>query len=139
MASLVGRAHQFLTFTTPPNLQWAVAEGLALPPEWFENMRSGYQASRDRLTAGLQAGGYAVQPGRGTWFVTIDLPASGIALDDVEFCDRLIEEAGVAAIPISAFYPHDPVRTLARLCFTKADAVLDEAATRMAAFRKSLR
>jgi len=73
-----------------------------------------------------------------TWFVTIDLPASGIAMDDVSFCERIIDEAGVAAIPISAFYPAAPVTHLVRLCFSKADEVLDQAVMRLAAFRASL-
>lgn len=138
IATLLGRAHQFLTFTTAPHLQWAVAEGLAKPDSWFAQMRAGYQASRDRLVAGLRAAGYAVNSSAATWFVTIDLPASGLAMDDVTFCERIIGEAGVAAIPISAFYPEEPVTHLVRLCFSKADAVLDEAVARLAAFRASL-
>ncbi len=138
LAALLARAHQFITFTTPPNLQWAVAEGLAKPASWFAAMRQGYQASRDRLADGLRAAGYVVNSSAATWFVTIDLPASGIAMDDVTFCDRIIDEAGVAAIPISAFYPTNAVTHLVRLCFSKADGVLDQAVARLAAFRASL-
>lgn len=138
IATLLARAHQFITFTTPPNLQWAVAEGLAKPESWFVGMRAAYQASRDRLTQGLRAAGYMVNASAATWFVTIDLPASGIAMDDVTFCERIIGEAGVAAIPISAFYPTEPVTHLVRLCFSKTDEVLDQAVARLAAFRASL-
>lgn len=135
IATLLARAHQFITFTTPPNLQWAVAQGLAKPPDWFADRRTAAQASRDRLVQGLRSAGYAASASTATWFITIDLPASGIALDDVTFCERIIEEAGVAAIPLSAFYPADPVTDLVRLCFAKADEVLDEAVCRLAAFR----
>ncbi|WP_242125697.1 aminotransferase [Sphingobium sp. Sx8-8] len=138
IAALLARAHQFITFTTPPNLQWAVAEGLAKPEDWFAGMRAAYQASRDRLTAGLRGAGYVVNASAATWFVTIDLPASGIAMDDVSFCERIVDAAGVAAIPISAFYPEEPVTHLVRLCFSKADEVLDQAVARLAAFRASL-
>lgn len=138
VARLLGRAHQFLTFTSPPNLQWAVAEGLAKPEAWFADMRAGYQASRDRLVDGLRLVGYDVQASAGTWFVTVDLAASGIALDDVGFCERIIEEAGVAAIPISAFYPDAAVTHLVRLCFSKSDAVIDEAVARLGRFRLML-
>lgn len=138
IATLLARAHQFITFTTPPNLQWAVAEGLAKPENWFAAMRASYQASRDRLVQGLRAAGYAVNSSAATWFVTIDLTASGFAMDDVTFCERIIDEAGVAAIPISAFYPAQPVTHLVRLCFSKADEVLDQAVARLAAFRASL-
>ena len=138
VARLLGRAHQFLTFTSPPNLQRAVAEGLAKPEAWFTNMRAGYQASRDRLVEGLRLVGYDVQASAGTWFVTVDLAASGIGLDDVGFCERIIEEAGVAAIPISAFYPDAAVTHLVRLCFSKSDAVIDEAVARLGRFRLML-
>ncbi|SER98302.1 aminotransferase [Sphingobium sp. YR768] len=138
IANLLARAHQFLTFTTPPNLQWAVAEGLGWPDAWLNDQRAAYQASRDRLAAGLEKAGYVVQPSGATWFLSIDLPASGIAMDDVTFCNRIIEEAGVAAIPISAFYPQDPVTHLVRLCFSKTDETLDQAIGRLAAFRAAL-
>ena len=138
LAALLARAHQFLTFTTPPALQWACAQALAWSDGWFERQRASYRASRDRLAAGLGAAGYAVLPSAGTWFLSIDLPASGIALDDRTFCDRIVDEAGVAAIPVSAFYPADPVTHLVRLCFCKSDATLDEAVDRLAAFRGKL-
>lgn len=138
LAKLLGRAHQFLTFTSAPNLQWAVADGLAKPDAWFGEMRAGYQASRDRLVDGLRAGGYVVQRSAATWFVTVDLVASGIDPDDVSFCERIIGEAGVAAIPISAFYPDAAVSHLVRLCFAKSDAVIDEAVARLCRFRETL-
>jgi aspartate/methionine/tyrosine aminotransferase len=138
VATLLARAHQFLTFTTPPNLQWAVAEGLGYPDSWFSAQRAAYQASRDRLAEGLRHAGYVVCPSGATWFLSIDLPASGIALDDVTFCNRIIEEAGVAAIPISAFYPEDPVTHLVRLCFSKTHETLDQAIERLGAFRATL-
>lgn len=138
IATLLARAHQYLTFTTPPNLQWAVAQGLGQPRDWFDARRSATAESRDRLVRGLEDAGFAVLPGAATWFVCIDLAASGIALDDRAFCERAVREAGVAAIPISAFYPDDPVTHLVRLCFTKADAVLDEAGARLAAFRQTV-
>ncbi|HUD90484.1 aminotransferase [Sphingobium sp.] len=138
IATLLGRAHQFLTFTTPPNLQWAVAEGLGYSDNWFDAQRGAYQASRDRLAAGLREAGYVVRPSGATWFLSIDLSASGIALDDVTFCNRIIEEAGVAAIPISAFYPEESVTHLVRLCFSKTDETLVQAIARLAAFRATI-
>ena len=75
----LARAHQFLTFTTPPNLQAAVAWGLENAGDWFAAMPRDLQRSRDRLAAGLRAGGLrgAAQP-QGTYFLNIDLPASGV-------------------------------------------------------------
>ena len=68
--------------------------------------------------------GFAVLPAQGTYFMSIDLAGSGIAADDVGFCERAVTEAGVAAIPISAFYAEDPVRSVIRLCFAKQPATL---------------
>jgi aspartate/methionine/tyrosine aminotransferase len=134
----IGASHQFLTFTTPPALQWAVAEGLALPAAWHAAHSARYHAARARLVAGLEQAGYAVLANDATWFVTLDLAASGIALDDATFCERLIPEAGVAAIPVSAFYAQDPLTGYVRLCFAKEAATLDAATQRLAAFRRSL-
>lgn len=131
----LARAHQFLTFTTPPNLQAAVAHGLGKNEAYFTGMRADFARSRDRLTAGLAEAGWAVLPSAGTYFLSIDLAASGVAVDDVTVCDRLVREAGVAAIPVSAFYAEAPVTSVVRLCFAKVDATIDEGIARMAKAR----
>ncbi|MFM9829496.1 MAG: aminotransferase [Sphingomonas sp.] len=131
LSSVLAKAHQFLTFTTPPNLQAAAAFGLAKDMAYFEGMRASFQRSRDRLAAGLADRGYAVLPSAATYFLNIDLAASGIAMADVAFCDWLVEEAGVAAIPVSAFYAQDAVTNVVRLCFAKADETIDAALERM--------
>ena len=132
ISGVLAKAHQFLTFTTPPNLQAAAAFGLGKDVTYFEGMRAGYQRSRDRLAAGLAGLGYVTLPAAATYFLNIDLAASGIAMDDVVFCEWLIDEAGVAAIPVSAFYAEAPVTSVVRLCFAKQDATLDGALDRMA-------
>ncbi len=139
LSAVIAKAHQFITFTTPPNLQRAAAYGLGKSDEYFLSMRAALAASRDRLTAGLRAGGYAVLESAGTYFLGVDLPGSGIALDDEAFCLRAVQEAGVASIPVSAFYVSDPVRTIVRLCFSKTDATLDESVRRLVAFRDRLK
>lgn len=139
MATALGRAHQFLTFTTPPALQWAVAEGLDRPDAWFAEQREGWAASRGRLDDALAAAGFTVLPNAATWFLCIDLAASGIALSDREFSERAVREAGVASIPVSALFEGDGPRHILRLCFAKDGAILDEAVRRLAAFRDRLR
>jgi aspartate/methionine/tyrosine aminotransferase len=132
----LARTHQFLTFTTPPNLQAAVAWGLENPFGWFSEMPRGLAASRRRLAEGLRREGFAVLPGEGTYFLCVDLPASGVAEADRDFCLRAVKAAGVAAIPVSAFYEDAPVTTIARLCFAKADATLDQGVRRLARARE---
>ncbi|QNQ10224.1 aminotransferase [Sphingomonas alpina] len=131
IAAVLAKAHQFLTFTTPPNLQAAAAYGLGKDVAYFEGMRAAFQRSRDRLAAGLTGLGYAVLPSAATYFLSIDLDRSGVGMGDIAFCEWLVEEAGVASIPVSAFYVEAPVTNVVRLCFAKADATLDEALERM--------
>ena len=139
MVAGLARAHQFLTFTSPPALQWAVAEGLAKPDAWFDAQRASWAASRVRLKQGLEQAGYAVLPNAATWFLCVDLTASGIDLDDRAFSDRAVREAGVASIPVSALFEGDGApRNVVRFCFTKSDPTLDEAVRRLAAFRIGL-
>lgn len=135
LTAILARAHQFLTFTTPPNLQAAVAFGLETQADWFTSMPANLAASRDRLTAGLRGEGFVVLPSEGTYFLNIDLAASGVNVPDRAFCLKAVSQAGVAAIPVSALYEEDPVTSIVRLCFAKADDVLDEGARRLAKAR----
>lgn len=135
LARASARAHQFLTFTTPPNLQAAVAYGLGKDAGWFADQAAGYARSRDLLAAGLRQAGYAVEPGEGTYFSTIDLAASGITINASDFCERSVREAKVAAIPMSSFFVGGGADHLVRLCFAKADETLDDAIGRLSEFR----
>ncbi|MFM5954237.1 MAG: aminotransferase [Novosphingobium sp.] len=137
LAAAVAGKHQFLTFTTATPLQWAVAEALALPEPWHQAHRARYAAAKARLVDGLTGAGFAVLPASGTWFVSVDLAASGLPADDVAVAERLIRDAGVASIPVSAFYAEAPEKGYLRLCFAKQDATLDQAVERLARFRLS--
>ena len=127
---VLARAHQFITFTTPPNLQSAVAYGLDKDDSYFDGMRATLQRSRDRFATGLADRGWSALPCGGTYFLLIDLAPLGL-LDDVSFCERLVRERGVAAIPVSAFYAEQPIRTVVRFCFAKTDQTLDAALDRL--------
>ena len=131
LMAVLSKAHQFLTFTTPPNLQSAVAYGLGKDDAYFSGMRAQFQRSRDRFVSGLRALGLPVLSSSGTYFVNVDLAPLGES-NDVSFCERLVREIGVAAIPVSAFYAEDAVTTVACFCFAKTDATLDAALERLA-------
>jgi N-succinyldiaminopimelate aminotransferase len=128
---VLAKAHQFLTFTTPPNLQAAVAYGLGKEDDYFSTMRAEFQRSRDRLSDGLSERGYAVLPSEGTYFLNVDLAASGINIDDSTYCQSLVKDHRVAAIPVSAFYTEEPVTSVVRFCFAKKDSTLDGALAQM--------
>jgi N-succinyldiaminopimelate aminotransferase len=134
LARLLGRAHQFLTFTTPPALQWAVAEGLARD-DIMAAQQAEWASGRAVLQAALAEAGFAALPSAATWFTCIDLRTSGIALEDREFSERAVREAGVATIPLSPFYESDAPSHLVRLCHCKPEAMLREAVGRLAAWR----
>lgn len=127
----IAKAHQYLTFTTPPNLQVAVAEGLAKDDDYYRRLAGDLAAKRDRLAAGLAAIGFGVLPAAGTYFLTCDIRPLGYDGTDVEFCTQMIERAGVVAIPVSAFYQKGDVRHFVRFCFCKSPAMLDAALERL--------
>ncbi|OYQ36577.1 aminotransferase [Niveispirillum lacus] len=131
LLSPIIKAHQFLTFTTPPNLQQAVALGLGKDDAYFRDLSRDMERRRDLLSAGLRAAGLVVLHCAGTYFLTVDLAASEIATDDRRFCLQLTEQVGVAAIPISAFFETDAPTHLVRFCFCKRDEVLMEAVHRL--------
>jgi len=137
LAALLGRAHQFLTFTTLPATQYAVAQGLGMAG-LMAAQRAKWAASRGALNRMLAEAGFAVLPGPATWFSCVDLAASGIALDDAQFCERAVHEARVASIPLSAFLEGGARSTIVRLCHCKDEATLREGVARLAAFRETL-
>jgi aspartate/methionine/tyrosine aminotransferase len=128
---VLAKSHQFLTFTTAPNLQVAVAYGLAKDDSYFEDMRKNFARSRDRFTDGLRSLGFDVIPSQGTYFLNINITPLG-ETDDVAFCRRLVMEHGVAAIPVSAFYAEGAVKNVVRFCFAKKDLTLDAGLERLA-------
>ena len=125
------KAHQFITFTTPPNLQVAAAYGLGKADDYFLKMRSDLARSRDRLSSGLSHIGFPVLKSQGTYFVNVDLAPLGLNETDEAFCKRLVHEHKVAAIPVSAFYEEDHVTSVVRFCFSKKDETLDAALERL--------
>jgi aspartate/methionine/tyrosine aminotransferase len=139
LAATVSRAHQFLTFSTAPNLQAAVAFGLDQGDDWIEPMRSRFQRARDRMTAGLRGAGYAVLNATSTYFLCVDLAASGLDVDDQTFADTAVEQAGVAVVPLSVFAERDPPTRLVRLCFGKKDETIDAGVAAMARAKELFR
>ncbi len=129
----IARAHQYLVFTTPPNLQAAVAAGLNQGDDYYQGLTQEMQTKRDRLARGLERAGLGVLPAEGTYFLSIDVASTGFDGDDEAFCRYLTTDVGVAAIPVGAFYAGArPTGAFARFCFAKRDEILDEATTRIA-------
>ena len=124
------KVHQFNVFTVNTPMQHALAEYLQDPNPYL-NLPAFYQAKRDRFRTGLARTRFKLLPCPGTYFQCVDYSAIS-SLGEDAFCRWLTAEVGVAAIPLSAFYAEGFEQGIARFCFAKQDATLDEALGRLA-------
>ncbi|MDH5749620.1 MAG: aminotransferase [Rhodospirillales bacterium] len=131
LLTAAAKAHQFITFTTPPNLQQGGAYGLAKEDAYFHGLAADMQAKRDLLSEGLVQAGFKVLPSAGTYFLTVDIRSVGFNGTDEEFCRHITTDAGVTAVPMSAFYQGGEVDHFARFCVCKNDDLLREGAARL--------
>ncbi|MGC2032185.1 MAG: aminotransferase class I/II-fold pyridoxal phosphate-dependent enzyme, partial [Steroidobacteraceae bacterium] len=132
------KVHQFNTFSIASPLQYAIARYLAAYPDAWSGLSAFFQAKRDLLAGLLRGSGFEPVPAAGTYFQLVDYGALSRE-PDMEFADRLIREAKIAAIPLSPFYAAPPAMTLLRLCIAKNDATLEAAAERLCAFAAAAR
>ncbi|MDV7341516.1 aminotransferase [Terasakiella sp. A23] len=133
LMSAIAKAHQFVTFTTPPNLQKAIAHGLNFEDSYYETFTQDMQAQRDILAKGLKEVGFKVLDSQGTYFLTCDFSPLGFEGDDADFCRYITEKAGVTAVPTGAFYQSGGPSHFVRFCFCKQPALLEEAIRRLKA------
>ena len=138
LTSAVRAAKQFLTYVSSGPFQYAVAEALALPAEYFTSFTSDLQAKRDLLAAALADAGFGVMRTQGTYFITADIRPLGLTgpegADGEAFCRALPHLAGVVAIPSQVFYDHrEQGAPYVRFAFCKRPEVLTEAAARLKA------
>ena len=126
------KVHQYLTFCTFHPAQWAFAEMLEAEPQHCLDLPAFYQGKRDRFRALLAGSRFRLLDVPGGYFQLADYAAIRDT-DDLNFCEWLVREAGVAAIPVSAFYETPPDARLVRFCFAKTDATLQGAAERLCA------
>ena len=95
-------AKQFLTYVSGAPFQPAIATALGLPDSFYADLASDLQRKRDLLATGLRAAGFTVFPTAGTYFIVTDAAPLGVT-DGADFCWRLPELIGVAAVPVSVF------------------------------------
>lgn len=121
------KIHQYVTFSSFTPAQHALADMLEQQGEHVDALGEFYQQKRDVLINALQDSRFSILPSEGTYFLLLDY--SDVSdLNDVEFCQWLVEQAGVAAIPLSVFYQQPSNDKVIRLCFAKNDQTLIEAA-----------
>jgi aspartate/methionine/tyrosine aminotransferase len=133
LVDVIANVHQFLTFATPGALQAGVAHGLTREMAFPKALAAQLQENRDVLARGLGELGFGVLPAEGTYFLTARI--DGISNEkDGTFCERMVREGGVAAIPLSAFFPGGGPEVYVRFAFCKQRAVIDEALARLKAW-----
>ncbi len=131
-------AHQFLTFCTATPLQRATVDALEAPESYFTDLRRDYLARREALLEVLRDAGFDPFVPEGSYFVLADHTRFGHASDEA-FCEHLIREVGVAAIPCSAFHADGQGgRELVRFAFCKTLDTIRQAGTRLKARLKPL-
>jgi aspartate/methionine/tyrosine aminotransferase len=127
----IRKVHDFLTVGAAAPLQEAGAVALALPESYYRELAAAYRARRDLLVEGLRGAGFQCEPPRGAYYVLADARALGCA-DDVTFANRLVETAGVGAVPGSSFFSRPELgRTLLRFAFPKREETLRDAVDRL--------
>ena len=130
LIDVIAKAHQFITFTTSPALQRGTAYALANEMDFTLGLTRTLQDNRDLLAHRLERMGFDVLPSEGTYFLTAGIRALTNERDDI-FCRRLVREAGVALIPLSAFFEAGQPSHLVRFAFCKKRALLEEALDRL--------
>ena len=122
------KIHDFLTVGAPAPLQHACVAALSLPESYYRGLAEDYDRKRKILYNGLSEAGFSCQLPEGAYYIFTDIAESGMT--DIAFARKLVETAGVAAVPGSSFY-HEGGETKLRFTFSKKDETLDEACRRL--------
>ena len=137
------KVHDFLTVGAAAPLQEAATVGLNFPESYYENLLKVYTGKRDYFLKGLDNIGLKHNVPQGTYFVMIDI-SDFLELpqfkgwSDLEFCEWMIQNIGVAAVPGSSFFKEN-VNHLIRLHFAREEKTLDEALARLAKLQELLK
>ena len=132
MTAALRRVHQYVTFAVSAPVQWAMADYLATRPAFLDELAGFYQARRDRFIGLLEGSRFRCSPSPGTYFQLLDYSAVSDQ-SDTDFCQELLVQHGVAAIPLSPLCERPMDSRLLRFCFAKSDETLLAAADRLRA------
>lgn len=130
LTAAVRAAHQFLTFAAATPLQRAAAGALACEESYYGQLRAEYLERRELMLSELRSAGFDPFVPQGSYFVIADHRRFGFECDEA-FCEHLVKEVGVAAIPCSAFYEAPAERGLVRFAFCKKLETIREAGSRL--------
>lgn len=136
LSNSIRKVHDFLTVGAATPFQHAGITALNMPDSYFTGLSATYQAKRDHLVGILEKIGFRCHIPKGAYYVMCDISAFGFK-DDVAFCNHLVEDIGVSAVPGSSFFsnPADG-KHLVRFCFAKKLETLDAAGERLSKLAK---
>lgn len=137
------KVHDFLTVGAAAPLQEAATVGLGFPETYYEELLETYTKKRDYFLDGLDKIGLKHNVPQGTYFVMIDIQdfldlPQFQEYSDLEFCEWMIKNIGVAAVPGSSFF-REEVNYLIRLHFAREKKTLDEALERLSKLKELLK
>lgn len=137
------KVHDFLTVGAPAPLQEAAVVGLNFPQSYYDGLLDLYTRKRSRFLDGLDKIDLKHNIPEGTYFVMVDIQdflnlPQFAGYSDLEFCEWMIREIGVAAVPGSSFF-REPVNNLIRLHFARSEETIDEAIRRLSRMAELLK
>lgn len=135
-ANIIERAkkvHDFLTVGAAAPLMEAAVVGLEFPDSYYEGLRAHYTHMRDLFLNGIKEFGLNYNEPQGAYFVLVDISEFG-ASDDLEFCEWMAANVGVAAVPGSSFFKEN-INNYIRFHFAKKDETLNAALERLSDLR----
>jgi aminotransferase len=128
------KVHDFLTVGAAAPLQKAAIAGLNLPYSYYDDLKNLYTRKRDLFLNGLEEAGLKYVTPQGAYYVLVDISefTSG---SDLEFCEWMAKEVGVAAVPGSSFFRED-INNYIRLHFAKKEETLIEALNKLKSLKQ---
>ena len=123
------KVHDFLTVGAAAPLQKAAVAGLELPLSYYEDLKKIYSKKRELFLSGLEEAGLNFIAPEGAYYVLVDISEFNTG-SDLEFCEWMAKEVGVAAVPGSSFFKED-INKYVRLHFAKKEETLEAALSKL--------
>ena len=137
------KVHDFLTVGAASPLQEAAVTGLNFPDSYYDELLELYTEKREYFCNGLDKLGIKYYKPQGTYFIMVDIQEfldlpQFKGYSDLEFCEWMIRNIGLAAVPGSSFF-REEVNNLIRLHFAREKSTLDEALARLSKLKELLK
>jgi len=136
LTEAIHKLHTYINLSTPAPLLEAAATALSFPYAYYDQLLSEYTHRRDLLLGYLDEAGLTYITPQGAYFVLVDILPTGFD-DDTAFCNWLVKEIGIAAVPGSSFF-YEPIKNLIRLNFAKKEETMHEAGWRLMRIKERL-